>query len=42
MLWKKSIHQEHLSQLLQTNNKQVKIAVAFMSGYNCIIKVTKK
>ena len=28
----KSIHQEHLSQLLQTNNKQGKIAVAFMSG----------
>ena len=30
----KSIHVEHLSQPLQTNKKQLKIAVTFLTGYN--------
>ena len=29
----KSTHEEHLSQPLQTNNKQFKIAVTFLNGY---------
>ena len=29
----KFIHEEHLSQPLQTNNKQFKIAVSFLTGY---------
>ena len=36
----KSTHEEHLSQPLQTNNKQFKIAVTFLNGYNGIFKVT--
>ena len=36
----KSTHEEHLSQPLQTNNKQIKIAVAFLTGYNGILKGT--
>ena len=36
----KSIHEEHLSQSLQTNNKQFKSAVTFLSGYNGIFNVT--
>ena len=36
----KSTHEEHLSQPLQTNNKQFKIAVTFLTGYNCIFNVT--
>ena len=36
----KSKHQEHLSQLLQTNNKQFKIAVTFLNGYNGLFNVT--
>ena len=36
----KSTHEEHLYQPLQTNNKQFKIAVTFLSGYNCIFNVT--
>ena len=31
-----STHEEHLSQPLQTNNKQFKIAVTFLSAYNGI------
>ena len=38
----KSTHKEHLSQPLQTNNKQLKIAVTFLSGYNGIFNVTSK
>ena len=34
------IHEEHLSQPLQTNNKQFKIAVTFLTGYNGIFNVT--
>ena len=36
----KSNHEEHLSQPLQTNNKQFKIAVTFLTGYNGIFNVT--
>ena len=36
----KSTHEEHLSQPLQTNNKQYKIAVTFLSAYNGIFNVT--
>ena len=36
----KSIHEEHLAQPLQTNNKQFKTAVTFLSGYNGIFNVT--
>ena len=35
----KSTHEEHLFQPLQTNNKQFKIAVTFLSGYNGIFNV---
>ena len=35
----KSTHEEHLSQPLQTNNKQFKIAVTLLSGYNGIFNV---
>ena len=38
----KSTHGEHLSQPLQTNNKQFKIAVTFLTGYNGIFNVTDK
>ena len=36
----KSTHEEHLSQPLQTNNKQFQIAVTFLTGYNGIFNVT--
>ena len=36
----KSIHEEHLAQPLQTNIKQFKIAVTFLTGYNGIFNVT--
>ena len=36
----KSTHEEHLSQPLQTNNKQFKIAINFLTGYNGIFNVT--
>ena len=36
----KSTHEEHLSQPLQTNNKEYKIAVTFLTGYNGIFNVT--
>ena len=38
----KSIHEEHLFQPLQTNNKQFKIAINFLSVYNGIFNVTNK
>ena len=38
----KSTHEEHLSQPLQFNNKQIKVAVTFLTGYNGIFKVTDK
>ena len=36
----RSTHEEHLFQPLQTNNKQVKLAVPFLTAYNCIFKST--
>ena len=36
----KSTHEEHLSQPLQTNIKQFKIAITFLTGYNGIFNVT--
>ena len=36
----KSTHEEHLSQPLLINNKQFKIAVTFLTGYNDIFNVT--
>ena len=38
----KSTHEEHLFQTLQTNNKQFKIAVTFLTAYNGIFNVTSK
>ena len=38
----KSTHEEHLFQPLQTNNKQFKIAVTFLTGYNGIFNITSK
>ena len=35
-------HEEHLAQPLQTNNKQFKIAVSFLTGYNGIFYVTDR
>ena len=37
-----SIHEEHLFQPLQTNNKQFKIAITFLTGYNGIFNITSK
>ena len=36
----KNILKEHLFQPLQTNNKQFKLAITFLSGYNGIFKVS--
>ena len=36
----KSTHEEHLYQPLQTNNKQFKIEVTFLTGSNGIFNVT--
>ena len=38
----KSTHEGNLAQLSQTNNKQLKIAVAFLTGYNGIFSITEK
>ena len=38
----KSIHEEHLSSPLQTNNKHFKIAITFLSAYNGIFNVTSE
>ena len=35
-----STHEEHLSQPLQTNNKQFKIAITFLSAYKGIFNIT--
>ena len=37
----KSSHEEHLSQPLQTNNKQFKKAVTFLTGYNGTFYVSR-
>ena len=39
IIMNKSIHEEHLFQPLQTNNKQFKIAITFLSAYNGIFNV---
>ena len=38
----KSIHEEHLAQPLQTNNKKFKIVVALLTGYNGFFNATNK
>ena len=38
----KSTHEEHLFQPLQTNNKQFKNAVTFLSAYNGIFNVANR
>ena len=38
----KSTHEEHLFQPLQINNRQFKIAITFLTGYNGIFNVTDK
>ena len=38
----KSIHEEHLSSPVQTNNKQFKIAITFLSAYNGIFNLTSE
>ena len=38
----KSTHEEHLFQPRQTNNKQFKIEIIFLTGYNGIFNITKK
>ena len=38
----KSTHKEHLSQPSQTKNKQLKIAVHFLAGFNGIFNVPSK
>ena len=40
IIMENSAHEEHLSQPLQTNNKQFKIAVTFLTGYNGVFNVT--
>ena len=37
-----SVHDENLSQPLQTNNNQFKIAITFLTGYNGIFNITDK
>ena len=37
----KITHEEYLCQPLQTNNKQFRIAVTFLTGYNSIFNLTK-
>ena len=37
-----STHEDHLSQPLQTNDKQYKIAVTFLTGYKGIFNVTNE
>ena len=37
-----SVHEENLSQPLQTNNNQFKIAITFLTGYNGIFNITDK
>ena len=42
IIMNRSTHEEHLFQPLQTNNKQFKIAVTFLSAYNGIFNVTNE
>ena len=38
----KPINEEHLSQPLQTNNKQFKATGNFLTGYNSVFDITEK
>ena len=38
----KSIHEEHLSQPIQTNNKQFQKAITFLTAYNGFFKITNE
>ena len=40
IVMKKPTHEEHLFQPLQTNNKQFKIAITFLTGYSGIFNIT--
>ena len=40
IIMNKSILEEHLSQPLQTNNKQFKVGITFLTAYNGIFNVT--
>ena len=42
IVMKKAVHEEHLSQPLQTNNEQFKKTITFLTGYNGIFNVTSK
>ena len=42
LVMNKSTHDEHLSEPIQTNNRQFKIAVTFLTGYNGNFNVTDK
>ena len=42
IIMERSTHEEHLFQSLQTNNKQFKIAITFLSAYNGLFNVTDK
>ena len=42
IVMEKSTHEEHLSQPLQTNNKQFKVSVTFLTGYNGVFNIRDK
>ena len=42
IIMNESSHEEHLAQPLQTNNKQFKIAITFLTAYNGTFNVTDK
>ena len=42
IVMEKSTHTEHLFEPLQTNNKQFKIAITFVTAYNGIFNITSK
>ena len=42
IIMNQSTHEEHLLQSLQTNNKQPKLAVTFLTGYSGIFNVINK
>ena len=42
MIIEESIHEDHSSQPIQTNFKEFKLAVTFLTGFNAIFNVTKR
>ena len=42
IIMKRSIHEEHVSDPLQTNNKQFKIAITFLTCYSGIFNISNK